>query len=858
MEWGSIVKLPIFFALISAAIMISSHILVFTADISWALILKIAALGILLAGLTTFLAPAMKILGKIGVTNLLKGGLAIVIIAAAIMVSSHILALGNYETFPGLDWIIGVGLSLLTFGLAAFALGFFVFGPQALIFFAGLGAILAVAGTILAVSHILSKGKYDNKGMLEWAMATSLLYMTFTPIIMALGMMGIAGAIIQFFGGDDPFEVAKGMMVQIAETIVLVSQTLKKGTYKGGPTKEWAEGISLSLGAFMPVYKMLMMNSIMSIFGGGGVGPDDFTKAILTVSDGIITAAWKFSNASVAFENPPPVEWAKGVGLAIGAFSPVYKVLAEQDGWFVDGPSVEDMRNAIISISGGIVDAAKFFAKNTASFDEGKYPSKKWGAGVGAAIGAFAPVFTAISEGSGWFTSGEEVANGLSYAIRTISRAIISSGNIFAGSDPDNWKKENVPGKAWGKGVAGAIEAFSGVFAYMTEGSGWFKSGEEVAKELASGIRTVSYAIRSSGYILGGVPEEMWKSFPSAKWGKGIGQGVNSFLDIFENLSDRGYSAASFSIYTGILEIGVKSMASTARILFENKENFTVKLDPDFIENISKNVIGFADLGLVLDQKLTYMVKKSSKSGGLLGMGETTTTKMVKKTKDMGIVDKVAYAMVKTASILYRGRKYFKSGIDPGFVKKMSRNIIDYTRLAEYLTKVQEKDSGMFDSIGSAFGFGGDPIMRIAGGMVVLAKSYDRLSESFEKFGVALEKINMEKLKEIKSLQTEQLANDLSKIKSEPEDNSFNPWGSLKSTFGFGDDKPTVGDSKKDKSKIDVFDKSKYGKDGKTIPEQLDLLIGLLTNIDQSTNTIDEFIQDASSGTISDGPGELN
>jgi hypothetical protein len=299
-------------------------------------------------------------------------------------------------------------------------------------------------------------------------------------------------------------------------------------------------------------------------------------------------------------------------------------------------------------------------------------------------------------------------------------------------------------------------------------------------------------------------------------------------------------------------------MASTARILFENKENFTVKLDPDFIENISKNVIGFADLGLVLDQKLTYMVKKSSKSGGLLGVGETTTTKMVKKTKDMGIVDKVAYAMVKTARILYNGRKYFTNKIDPNFIKKLSKNILDYTRLAEYLTKVQEKEKGMFDGIGSAFGFGGDPIMRIASGMVVLAKSYDRLSESFEKFGVALEKINMDKLKEIKSLQTDQLANDLSKIKSEPEDNSFNPWGSIKSTFGFGDDKPTVGDSKKDKSKIDVFDKSKYGKDGRTIPQQLDLLIGLLTNIDQSTNTIDEFIQDASSGTISDGPGELN
>jgi len=254
--------------------------------------------------------------------------------------------------------------------------------------------------------------------------------MVFTPIIMALGLMGLAGAVIQFFGGDDPFEVAKGMMVQIAETIVLVSKTLSKGDYKKGPTEDWAKGISLALGAFMPVYKMLVMNSIMSFFGGGGIGPDDFRRAILTVSDGIITAAWRFSNASVAFTNPPPVKWAKGVGMAIGAFAPVFKVLSEESGWFTDGPSVEDMSRAILTISSGIITAAGFFAENKAVFDEGNYPSKKWGQGVGAALGAFAPVFEMLS-GKSWFSSSDEVILSMQKGVLMMSKSIMAAGFYF-------------------------------------------------------------------------------------------------------------------------------------------------------------------------------------------------------------------------------------------------------------------------------------------------------------------------------------------------------------------------------------------------------------------------------------------
>lgn len=429
MKWGDIVKLPVFFTLIATAIMISSHILVYTADIEWGTLLKAIAVGLAMSILSLTFAPAMILLGKLGVGQLLKGGLAVVIVATAVMVSSHILSLGNYENFPDISWVLGAGLALVTFGLASFGLGLLVFGPQALIFFAGMAATLAVAASIVGVSKILSEGSYDNPGMLDWAKSVSLLYMTFTPVIFALGAMGLASAVMSFFG-PDPFEMAKSYLIQIAESIVAISHILKDGDYSGGPTKEWADGISIALGAFMPVYGMMMMNNLLSIFGGG-VGPEEFSEAIMTVSGGIIVAASVFAGAESSFKKPPPVEWAEGVGGAIGAFAPVYSALMNSGkGLFSSAVTPEQMKSAIMTISEGIVDAAVFFADNEAPFDEGNYPSVEWGEGVGAALGAFSPVFEMLS-GKSWYKSDEGVISGMVNGVTTITRAIVRSARIL-------------------------------------------------------------------------------------------------------------------------------------------------------------------------------------------------------------------------------------------------------------------------------------------------------------------------------------------------------------------------------------------------------------------------------------------
>lgn len=507
-----LLKLPTIFTLMSLAIMLSSHILSLTKPIEFMFLLKILAFSLVVSisliavGIAAFVLskigvtniakgassivilsiaisissliiskgvynkyPSWKwslsttlslalfggvawLLNKLGAVNILKGSLVIVLLAAIILVTSKILNLGSYKNYPSLKWALGVGLALTAFGVGALALGVMVFGPQGLIFAAGLGAILVVSATIVAASKILSKGKYNNPGMLSWAMSTALLYATFAPIILILGTIGVAAnAMGAIFGkGANPFEVGREMILSIAKTIVGVSYILAKGTYKGGPTKQWAEGIAIALGAFAPVYEMLVRSSIFKIFGASGVSPKDFSKAIVTVSRGIIEAAHYFAQNKAAFKNGPSKAWSEGVGIAIGAFAPVFKFM--EDFPFSGGYRIA---KAMKHVAHAIVNVAEILNKSKTLFKEGNYPSKKWGEGVGTSIKAFVPIFKYMSENSSWLTGDDEVIDNMKYAMVKIATGIKEVAGVLAGGEYTTY-----PSKKWAWGVGNSIKRF--------------------------------------------------------------------------------------------------------------------------------------------------------------------------------------------------------------------------------------------------------------------------------------------------------------------------------------------------------------------------------------------------------------
>lgn len=918
MSWGQVAKIPAFYTLIATAIAASAFILSKAKSsfdkMSFAMLIKLAVFGIVVAIAVAAMGLVIKffkMLG-IGVKDAVKGGIAIVAIATVIMISSLILNLGKYKNYPSLKWVLGVGASLGAFGIAAVLLGTQTMNP---FFYAGLGITLLVAGTVMAASHILNMGnykkypglgwilgvgaamagfaggaillgfnalnpffyaglgilllvaksvvevadilkdgKYNLPGLGTWAASVALLFTIFTPLIITLGAVGLAAAVVEFFGGGNPFESGRKMLKDIAWSIVDVSKILQKGTYTGGPTKAWAQGVSIALGAFAPVYKMLVDSAIFDALGMGGVGPDEFAKAIKTVAKGITVAALYFAQNKSAFLNGPPVKWAKGVSLAIGGFAPVFKVMENFP--FTGGQKIA---RAMVHVARAIVEVAETLSKSggEGKFKKGTYPSKKWGEGVGAALNAFAPVFKALSEDTGWFTSGEEVVNDMRY-----------------------------------------------------------------------GIVQIAYALTDAGQALSGLTPEMWAAYPSDKWAKGVGDSVKGFMDLFDTMEERGYSSAMFSIQSKILKVGVKAMADVARILWTNKKYFTVKLDPNFIKNISTNVLGFARLALQLDKLLVTEKTVTSTSSSFGGLSSSSSTKTVKERRDLSLVKDIAVQIAQVARILFFNKKYFsdssylkkwsdviigrgsfnsgligtyallvrwlegkqgkglnngkgllatlnptgflggmgsttgdpvadmalrlvrvakiiESGkkafqlkLDPFFMRKIGQNLLDFNFVIKKLAEQETKGTTFMGRMGSSISglFGNDPVSQIAHRMMTLAKGYDAIARSLIKLGSALKLLNIKNLSQLGAL-TKGLAGT---GKMSGEQGGVRPapvkaygWSATKDTRSTGG--PQV------KQKIIPADKQRKN-EIYYVSEQLEKVVKILTAIHYSTSSIDEFI----------------
>ena len=540
------VKVPIMFTLLAVAIALSAA--VFSnykkeiEGLSLLTIIKILIFSVSLAIAVVVMAMAILLVNKIGgYEEYVTGGLAILIIATTIMLASLILENGNYDSgkYPDWKWSLGVGLSLFIFGVATLLLGVLILETAGLGLAAlaiGAVGILLIAGTIVATSHILSKGKYDKYPGFDWSIGVGLSMLGFG---IAMGTLGVF--ILGSLGlGIKALELGGEAVLLIAQTIVDTSFILKKGDYTGGPTKDWAEGISLALGAFAPVYEMLTKGGIMDAIFGSGPTPDQFSEGIRTISKGIVDAAGFFAGTK-GFEGGPSKKWAEGVGTAIAAFAPVYAAL-NSGGFFSAKVTPDDMKAGILTISDGIIAAAGKFNDPTVKFDVTKVPSVDWGKNVSAAIMAFAPVFD-FMKGSSMFKSNQGATDDMVYGINSVAQAIVT-----------------------------------------------------VAKRFAS------------------VKSSIWSSYPKNEWIESVKTTVGTFVEIVNSLKDTDW------IELGSVSRVAQKLVSTAQILA--KGNFTKKIDPNFIKNLSTNVLGFATLA----KKLTEINKGSGLIKSMFGMDPVSQT----------------------------------------------------------------------------------------------------------------------------------------------------------------------------------------------------------------------------------------
>jgi hypothetical protein len=550
----------------------------------------IASVGITMTGFgLAIITLGGYIVGSLGLGGIAiwAGAKAVTTVAQAIVDTDRIISKGKYENYPGAGWIASVGVTMTGFGLAIITLGSYILGSLGLggvAIWAGKKAVSSVAQAIVDTDRIISKGKYENYPGWEWALSVGGLMTAFGTAVLTLGsfVVGTLG-----LGGVALWAGKKAVTV-IAQSIVDAAWIFKgaEGAFQGGPKKEWAEGISLALGAFSPIYGMLLKGSVIKALLGSSVSSEDYSTAIRTISQGIVDAAWFFQGAKAAFVGGPKKEWAEGVGKAIGAFAPVFKIVADTvPGWFTSGgPSVETYKSAIRVISEGIIESAGIFAGSKVGFDKGTYPSKEWASGVGAAINAFAPVFNTLSKDTGWFTSGEEVISNIYNGITRVTDAIVEVGRKFSNNADINWGI--YPDSKWGAAVSSSVKSFMGAYGSVSS-TDFDESEYNIVLKAARYMTQVAKRLFTHKKYF-----EFEINFDKTP--------IESYLDIYKTTKSRydvGKKDPLISLAT--------SMTKFAKILYVHRNVFSYKINPDFMESMRSNVNSFIRIHKSVDSYYT-------------------------------------------------------------------------------------------------------------------------------------------------------------------------------------------------------------------------------------------------------------
>lgn len=535
------------------------------------------------------------------------GSALILVICAAILATDLILAQGKYDMYPSLDWAKGALGSIAA--VAAVASGLAVIGLVALV---GIPFMLTIAGTIVAVSKELAKGNYAVPGFVDWINATVLMYTTFVPILGVLAGVALMNKVAKFFGSD-PFGTSQVMLISVAKTIVKVANELKKGTFVGGPTKQWAEGVSIAIGAFAPIYSMLVQN--MKTFTGG-VGPADFAKAIKIIVGGIKYAALQFDG--FAQYGYPTEKWAKGVGTAIGAFAPVFDILTKSKDYFwKKGPSPEDYKKAIFIIAQGIVDAAEFFSMNKGVFDLRGIPSKKWGERVGAAISAFAPAleFIGNSKSALFGVDPEIIEKGIkSTAMGMTLASIILSMGTFG----------KYPGKEWSQGVGDAIKSFVYLAAFIYNRMDWLPDALFYMRIVQNSMLNTAKKFSEIGRLMTGV---------DPNWMKNVTKNVIRYVVLADYLakSKTKYSTIDRAVW------GMRNLASSYSDLAYSISKLNAQLEELDVDKLNalRNLNASVVLMSLMDPKnFKEMMDELEAKGGVLIDAFKQSEEGKKKKKD--------------------------------------------------------------------------------------------------------------------------------------------------------------------------------------------------------------------------------
>jgi len=610
-------------------------------------------------------------------------------------------------------------------------------------------SIVTIADSINIAAEKLSKGNFTGGPDVKWASGVAIAIGAFGQVYkMLLDNAGPA-----FFSSGVSPEQFSSAIVTVSQGIKDSAANLSTGKFVGGPTKEWAEGVSLALGGFSPIYKILADNAGV---WSSGVSAEDFSKAIVSISQGIVDAAFILSTGTVAYVNGPKKEWAEGVSIALQGFTGIFQALNSNSGWFTGGLEPEDYKKAIKSTGEGLVEAAKAIGGEGVVYDVSKVPGKEWGDKITGAFMAFIPALKYINEQSGWFSNGAEdtVTNMAAIATAVKDASItLATGNYTINIDPK-----------WSSGIKAAVNNFLGILKVMSEQDFDYDDEYEHLKSSANVLVSVSVILSRGKYV------EISKSYMD-----NLRTNVTTFVNL---LTFIGKSSVDDDKLDQVKQLST-SIKDVSLILAQG--NFNKMIPKPWMDSVRANLTSFSQMISSFD------------SGGFLSMFSDSTSEKVTELAN-GIIElakifnenKVPFDIKRVPSIqwsqgfstamssimpglnyisensgfLTSGEDKFKSGvsaiadalvsvsrklalgkfdkiINPNYFKNLSQNITSYINI---IKSVEESDAD-YDSVSD-----------MADSMVELAKAYDKLGSAIEGLNGQLGAVDLEKMTMLKNL----------------------------------------------------------------------------------------------------------
>ena len=198
--------------------------------------------------------------------------------------------------------------------------------------------------------------------------------------------------------------------------------------------------------------------------------------------------------------------------------------------------------------------------------------------------------------------------------------------------------------------------------------------------------------------------------------------------------------------------------------------------------------------------------------------------KSVTKGLEYDAIVGVVLRMKKVSRILSDGK--FSLKIDPNYFKTVGKNILDFNNVVKKIAQSETLGSKI-----SSFISGNDPIIQVAKRMVILSKGYDALAKSLIRLGSAMKTLNIKNLQQLGSIRG--LSSESVKS-SEVRTPSF--VSSVTSRLFGKDEQGSSIKSKRSSGAEDKKNQISY------VSNQLEKVVKILTNIDKTASTIDEYI----------------